>query len=87
MLFLQVELHPNTGVYCSLTNINKICAVSSKEPSKMIRCLLEMFFDDQYLAGHCAKGRLPFGCKDPSDSRPAIDSVILGAIKGMFVCQ
>ena len=50
----------------------------------MIRCLLELYFDDQYLADHCAKGRLPFGSSNPADSRPAIDSVVLGAIKGIY---
>ncbi|CAC5375452.1 KRAB [Mytilus coruscus] len=78
----QVELHQNTGVYCNLWQLNKICQASVKEPSKMIRCLLELYFDDQYLADHCAKGRLPFGSSNPADSRPAIDSVILGAIRG-----
>ncbi|VDI43391.1 Hypothetical predicted protein [Mytilus galloprovincialis] len=82
----QVELHQNTGVYCNLWQLNKICQASVKEPSKMIRCLLELYFDDQYLADHCAKGRLPFGSSNPADSRPAIDSVVLGAIKG-FVCD
>lgn len=54
--------------------------MSKMEPKKLIRFLLEMFFDEQYLGDHCAKGRAVFGSGE--DSRPAIDPVILEAIKG-----